>query len=91
MAMGNSVHRCGGVGNAQAMKALNNLASASGFLIGIEALLIGQKFGLDPAMMVAESFHQVTALSTDGDNEPELRAEALQHLTTSYAGIWVTP
>ena len=52
MAMGNSVHRCGGVGNAQAMKALNNLVSAGGFLIGIEALLIGQKFGLDPAMMV---------------------------------------
>ena len=52
MAMGNSVHRCGGVGNAQAMKALNNLVSAGGFLIGIEALLIGQKFGLDPALMV---------------------------------------
>ncbi|WP_158743807.1 NAD(P)-dependent oxidoreductase [Acidisphaera sp. L21] len=51
-AMGNSVHRCGGIGNAQAMKALNNLVSAGGFLIGIEALLIGQRFGLDPAMMV---------------------------------------
>ena len=34
------------------MKALNNLVSAGGFLIGIEALLIGQKFGLDPALMV---------------------------------------
>ena len=29
------------------MKALNNLVSAGGFLIGIEALLIGQRFGLD--------------------------------------------
>lgn len=51
-AMGTSVHRCGDVGAGQAMKALNNLASAGGFLIGIEALLIGQQFGLDPALMV---------------------------------------
>lgn len=51
-AMGTSIHRCGDVGAGQAMKALNNLASAGGFLIGIEALLIGQKFGLDPALMV---------------------------------------
>jgi 3-hydroxyisobutyrate dehydrogenase len=51
-AMGTSVHRCGGIGAGQAMKALNNLVSAGGFLIGIEALLIGQKFGLDPALMV---------------------------------------
>jgi 3-hydroxyisobutyrate dehydrogenase len=34
------------------MKALNNLVSAGGYLIGIEALLIGQRFGLDPAKMV---------------------------------------
>jgi 3-hydroxyisobutyrate dehydrogenase len=51
-AMGTSIHRCGDVGAGQAMKALNNLVSAGGFLIGIEALLIGQKFGLDPALMV---------------------------------------
>ena len=51
-AMGTSIHRCGGVGAGQAMKALNNLVSAGGFLIGIEALLIGQRFGLDPALMV---------------------------------------
>jgi 3-hydroxyisobutyrate dehydrogenase len=34
------------------MKALNNLVSAGGFLIATEALLIGQRFGLDPALMV---------------------------------------
>ena len=51
-AMGASVHHCGGVGAGQAMKALNNLVSAGGFLIGVEALLIGQRFGLDPALMV---------------------------------------
>jgi 3-hydroxyisobutyrate dehydrogenase len=51
-AMGSSVLRTGGVGSGQAMKALNNLVSTGGFLIGIEALLIGQRFGLDPAVMV---------------------------------------
>ena len=51
-AMGTSIHRCGPVGAGQAMKALNNLVSAGGFLIGIEALLIGQRFGLDPGLMV---------------------------------------
>jgi 3-hydroxyisobutyrate dehydrogenase len=51
-AMGKSVIRAGGIGSGQAMKALNNLVSAGGFLIGIEALLVGRKFGLDPAVMV---------------------------------------
>jgi 3-hydroxyisobutyrate dehydrogenase len=50
-AMGNSVLRTGAVGSAHAMKALNNLVSTGGFLIGIEALLIGQRFGLDPGVM----------------------------------------
>jgi 3-hydroxyisobutyrate dehydrogenase len=46
-----TVLRTGGVGSGQAMKALNNMVSTGGFLIGIEALLIGQRFGLDPAVM----------------------------------------
>ena len=50
--MGTSITRTGPVGSAHAMKALNNLVSAGGFLIGIEALLIGSRFGLDPALMV---------------------------------------
>jgi 3-hydroxyisobutyrate dehydrogenase len=51
-AMSTTIHRVGSVGAGQAMKALNNLVSAGGFLIGIEALLIGQKFGLDANLMV---------------------------------------
>lgn len=51
-AMGTSIHRCGGVGAGQAMKALNNLVSAGGFLIAVEALLMGQRFGLDAGLMV---------------------------------------
>jgi 3-hydroxyisobutyrate dehydrogenase len=51
-ALGTSVHHCGGVGTGQAMKSLNNLVSAGGFLIGIEALLIGQRCGLEPDRMI---------------------------------------
>ncbi len=50
--LGTSVMRTGEVGTAHAMKALNNLVSATGFVAGIEALLIGKRFGLDPAVMV---------------------------------------
>ncbi len=50
-AMG-SVIRTGKIGSGHAMKALNNLVSAGGFLIGIEALLIGAKFGIEAGTMV---------------------------------------
>ena len=50
--MGTSITRTGDVGSAHAMKALNNLVSAGGFLIGVEALMIGKRFGLDPSALV---------------------------------------
>lgn len=51
-AMGSSVTYTGPLGSAHAMKALNNLVSAGGFVIAIEALLAGTAFGLDPELMV---------------------------------------
>jgi len=50
--MGTAIQHTGDVGSAHAMKALNNLVSAGGFLIGIEALLIGKRFGLNMETMV---------------------------------------
>lgn len=50
-AMG-SIIQTGPVGSGHAMKALNNLVSAGGFLIGVEAMLIGSKFGIDPNVIV---------------------------------------
>ena len=47
-----SVIKTGVIGTGHAMKALNNLVSSGGFLIGIEALLIGSRFGIDPETMV---------------------------------------
>lgn len=61
--LGSSVMHTGPVGTAHAMKALNNLVSAGGFLIGVEALLIGARAGLDPAVMV-----QVLNASTGTNN-----------------------
>jgi len=50
--MGNAIQRTGDVGTAHAMKALNNLVSAGGFLIAAEALMIGKRFGLKPDTMI---------------------------------------
>lgn len=50
--MGTSILPTGDLGSAHAMKALNNLVSATTFLATIEALIIGKQAGLDPARMV---------------------------------------
>lgn len=67
-AMGSSIHRIGDVGAGQAMKALNNLVSAGGFLIGIEALIIGKSFGLDPALMV-DALNSSTGMNNSTKNK----------------------
>jgi 3-hydroxyisobutyrate dehydrogenase len=51
-AVGERVFPCGPLGAGHAMKALNNLVSATGLLIAGEALLVGRRFGLDPARML---------------------------------------
>ncbi|GAA1010111.1 2-hydroxy-3-oxopropionate reductase [Acrocarpospora pleiomorpha] len=51
--LGGRVLRLGPVGAGHALKALNNLMSATHLLITAEALLAGQRFGLDPETMLA--------------------------------------
>ncbi|SPO55716.1 3-hydroxyisobutyrate dehydrogenase [Pseudomonas sp. JV551A1] len=48
--MGKTTH-VGPVGAGHAIKALNNYVSAAGLLAAVEALHVGEKFGLDPAVM----------------------------------------
>jgi 3-hydroxyisobutyrate dehydrogenase len=50
--MGQKLFRTGPVGSGHAMKALNNYVAAAGYTAGAEALIVGRKFGLDPATMV---------------------------------------
>jgi 3-hydroxyisobutyrate dehydrogenase len=51
-AMGERLFDTGSLGSGHAMKALNNFVAAAGFAACAEALLAGQRFGLDPARMV---------------------------------------
>jgi 3-hydroxyisobutyrate dehydrogenase len=46
------VRHVGGVGSGHALKALNNLMSAAHLLASSEAILAGERFGLDPAVML---------------------------------------
>ena len=52
LAMGKTITRAGDVGAAHATKALNNLAFAGSFLIALEALVVGKKFGLSTEALV---------------------------------------
>ena len=61
-----TIHCTGDIGTGHAMKALNNLVSCAGFLIGIEAILIGCKQGLNPQTMV-----DILRVSTGTNNSVE--------------------
>lgn len=50
--MGSRVVRVGEVGAGDAVKALNNLMSASHLLVTSEALIAGRRFGLDPEVVL---------------------------------------
>jgi len=50
--MGTQIFHCGPLGAGHAVKALNNYLGAAGTLAGFEALLIAQRFGLDPRPMI---------------------------------------
>ncbi len=49
--MGDRLFETGGLGSGHAMKSLNNYIAAATFAASAEALLIGRRFGLDPATM----------------------------------------
>lgn len=47
------VRRSGGLGSGHALKALNNLLSCVNLAAAAEVMLVGRRFGLDPAVMLA--------------------------------------
>jgi len=69
-AMGTKIFRTGEVGSGHAMKALNNFVSAAGLIAAVEALHIGEKFGLDPHVM-----NSVLNASTGRNNTTENKVE----------------
>ena len=50
--LGRAVYVMGDSGTGHAMKALNNYCSAAGLAAACEALLVGDRMGLDPAQMI---------------------------------------
>ncbi len=64
--LGNKVFHTGALGTGHAMKALNNLLSAAGLLATAEVLMMGTRFGLDPALML-----EVLNASTGRNNSTE--------------------
>lgn len=50
--LGGKVVHAGGVGAGHALKALNNLLSGTSLLVTSEAVRIGERFGLDPQVMI---------------------------------------
>jgi len=64
------IHRTGALGSGHAMKALNNYVSAAGLIATAEALVIGGRFGLDPAVMT-----RVLNASTGRNNTTENKVE----------------
>ena len=65
-AMGASIFPTGPLGSGHAMKALNNYVSAAGLVAAAEAILVGRRFGLDPAVIV-----DVLNASTGRNNSTE--------------------
>jgi 3-hydroxyisobutyrate dehydrogenase len=50
--LASAIHRTGALGTGHAMKAINNFVSACGTVAAMEALLIGEGFGMDPQKVV---------------------------------------
>ena len=67
-AMGASIFPTGPLGSGHAMNALNNYVSAAGLVAASEALLIGRRYGLDPALMV-DAFNSSTAKNNSTENK----------------------
>ncbi len=66
-AMG-TVHRTGALGSGHAIKALNNYVSAAGLIATCEALLVAEKFGLDP-QTVTDVFNASTGRNNTTENK----------------------
>ncbi len=50
--MGDRLFDVGALGNGHAMKSLNNFVAGTAFVAASEAILVGERFGLDPTVMM---------------------------------------
>jgi len=66
--LGSKIIHTGSVGSGHAMKALNNYVSAAGLLATVEALHVGEKFGLDP-VVVTQALNASTGKNNTTENK----------------------
>lgn len=78
-AMGRTVIHTGPAGSGHAMKALNNYVSAAGLVAAAEALIVGEKFGLEPDTIV-----DVLNVSTGRNNSTDAKMKQFV-ISESYA------
>jgi 3-hydroxyisobutyrate dehydrogenase len=69
-AMGQRIFFSGPLGSGHAVKALNNMLSAAGLIAAVEVLLVGQRFGVDPKVMI-----DILNVSTGRNNSTENKIE----------------
>ncbi len=72
----------GAPGSGHAVKALNNYVSAAGLVAACEAVLIAEKFGVDPNVLV-----DVLNVSTGKNNSTELQVETLHPVGQFRIGL----
>ncbi|MEI7969659.1 MAG: NAD(P)-dependent oxidoreductase [Betaproteobacteria bacterium] len=77
--MGSAIFHVGQVGAGHAMKALNNYVSAAGLVAAVEALRVGERFGIDPRVMT-----EVLNASTGRNNTTENKISQFM-LSGTYA------
>jgi len=72
--LGRHIHDCGELGNAHAMKVINNFVNATSLITLIEALSVGRRLGLDLDMML-----ESIAAATTERNHP-LAKKVIPHV-----------
>ncbi|MGA7986442.1 MAG: NAD(P)-dependent oxidoreductase [Burkholderiales bacterium] len=82
--MGGRIFLTGPLGSGHAMKALNNYVSAAGMIATAEALVAGERFGLDPAVMT-----DILNASSGRNNTTELKVKQFM-LSGSFASGFST-
>ena len=82
--MGGRVFLTGPLGSGHAMKALNNYVSAAGMIATAEALVAGERFGLDPAVMT-----DILNASSGRNNTTEVKVKQFM-LSGSFASGFST-
>jgi len=79
-AMGKTIHYCGPVGSAHAMKAINNYVNAAVLPVYLEAITAGAKFGIDMATLLGS-----LEASTLGRNHPYEKKVKKHVFTRAFA------